>query len=304
MPETFHQAFLHHLRPQVLKDIVIGLIAFFPMSFLDNYRNVRVTLDCCDETLYDKKSTNPESYPVPFEHLSLIYYSEPFLANIAPWVQMHGLRSLSLEYTLEESSSSPQQLLVACSTSLTKLSLETRVCTSSAALLFYLKADFLTDYTSYNISNDFTIHNGDIAHFPFKLTGLRNLTQLIIDTRSHLYGTGESWTLRSPIPAIAELVSTARPTLKEITVKIVFIILSGLNCEQLPDPGAVWFPFIPLAVKCSSATISMYISPSFVMPDSLTQFAPCLLSALDDYKGLTPYVQRGVVVISDWCFHL
>ena len=123
MTETFRQAFLHHLHSQ---DIVIRYVSFFPMASLNDRRNVRLSLEYCEETQYDG---NSQSYPVPFDHISIMGCSEMCLYNIASWVKSHGLRSLKCSHYLFADSF--RQLLDACSNSLTNLYLFDSGCTSS-----------------------------------------------------------------------------------------------------------------------------------------------------------------------------
>ena len=309
MPETFCQAFLYCLHTQVImEDIVISCIAFFSMSLLNNCKNVRVTFDYCPEVQFDKKSTISEdvsqSYPVPFDHISIIR-SETSMENIAAWVKSHGLRSLGCEAI--EFTTSFQRLLVACSGSLTDLCLDTKYCTFSVANFYHSKSEahficFSASEinSSYQISDESTIHNEKISLFPFTLANLRHLTRLTIDTNSRMcYSDASRTPLYSPIPAIAELLSTAPPTLKEVSIKFNFTF-SGLAFEH--DPVVIWFPFIPLAARCASASISVYISPSFCIRNSEEKFSPGFFTSFADYKGLTPYVQSGVVVISEAVF--
>ena len=298
MTETFRQAFLHQLQ---LRDIVVRYISFFPMASLNDRRNVRLSLEYCEETQYDG---NSQSYQVPFDHISIIGCSEMCLDSIASCVKSHGLRSLKCSPYLFTNSF--RQLLDACSNSLTNLYLLDSGCTSSIAYLFHsnladvhriLSGDVST---SYEITNHSAIHNWheNGLHLPFTLANLHHLTQLTIDTNPQLFHSDQtSWILISQIPNIAELIYTARPTLKRVSIMYNFLFFGDFEC--LPDSSVIWFPFIPLAARCSSASMSLYISPSFCVCDSKKLYPPNLFSSLGDYKGLTPYVQSGVVVISE-----
>jgi hypothetical protein len=107
----------------------------------------------------------------------------------------------------------------------------------------------------------------------------------------------ESWILDSPVPAIVDILSTMPPTLKQVFIEHNFHLL-GSGYERSPYP--VWSQFIPLASRCSSASISLHISPHFFLRKFGNKIvAGAFLSSLTDYNVLTPYVQSGAVVISE-----
>jgi len=137
LPETFRQVFLNILHVQDMKEVSISCITFFPLSLLDNCknRNVKVTLDMCQETRCDRKSKERGS----FEHLSVENYSGTYVEGIMAWIQTHGLRSLKFvplyrqvwQYRLLL-----PPFLAACSSTLTNLDvgIEDEHCTSLSFL--------------------------------------------------------------------------------------------------------------------------------------------------------------------------
>ena len=152
LPETFHQAFLHFLHRQAMKDVVIFYAAFFPISLLDNCKYVRATLDKCEETQYDvgEESTTEDMLSLSachpagtFEHLSIRHCSQTCGENIAAWVETHHLRSLKyngLRGASELRKFLPEVLL-ACSNSLTELHLDIEdYCRSSLATFYSTKS--------------------------------------------------------------------------------------------------------------------------------------------------------------------
>src|SRR6266545_3917492 len=109
-----------------------------------------------------------------------------------------------------------------------------------------------------------------------------HLEQLTIYTYTTLYGSGNHL---SPIPAIAELISTTLSSLKKIFLNFPFG-LWGL------DHGPNWFLFTTLTTKCSSLSIKIYITTQFNalgpednMPSSNN------LSLLAGFHELIPYVE-------------
>ena len=301
LPETFHQAFLHFIHAQGKKEVSICDVSFFPLSWLNNCKNVRVTLEQCEETQYDRESTKDMllSYPEPFEHLSVRYCSETCLENTTAWLQTHNLRSL--EYKLgrggvEESRTFLPQALVACSNSLTNLCLDIdHYCTSSVAepQIRLFKADVhLPVQTSYAISNNSAIYNQNVVRFPFTLTSLRHLEWLTVEANSTPYTiTSPSWSCSSPIPAIVELISTASPSFKQIFLKFTYYLFL-----QTRDPEDLWLPFIPLAAACSSLSITVYLSARVSVYDS-KKYAPEKISPAH-CGGLIPYIEKGVLVMT------
>ena len=152
----------------------------------------------------------------------------------------------------------------------------------------------------FSFSDNSVIYDEGITHFPFTLAGLYNLERLTIDARLHSYASnpaiGRSETHHSPIPAIVELISTASsssPLLKQIFLNFCYIFW-GFG---ILDPGVVWVPFIPLAAKCSSLAMTVNISPRFKSREWQGEH-PADLSSLTDYRGLKPYVEKGVVVVT------
>jgi hypothetical protein len=137
VPRPFCQAFLHHLH---LKDIVIIHVTSFPMELLNDRRNIKVSLDHCDNTQYNRKKAKlnnaSESYPGPFEHLSVSRCSDRCVKSIATWVELHGLRSL--KYADYGFTNSFQRLLVACSNSLTDLHINDSHCMFPVRLLKHI----------------------------------------------------------------------------------------------------------------------------------------------------------------------
>ena len=133
LPDRFHEAFLHFLHAQGKKKVTICHAVRFPLSSLNNCRNVRMILDECEDTQYDKESTEDAllSRPGPFEHLSVLRCSKTCLENTTAWLQMHGLRSLEYQRGWENDE---EILWALCSDSLKKLCLHTSYhCTSSVA---------------------------------------------------------------------------------------------------------------------------------------------------------------------------
>src|SRR6266545_5909587 len=115
-----------------------------------------------------------------------------------------------------------------------------------------------------------------------------HLEQLTIYTYTTLYGSGNHL---SPIPAIAELISTTLSSLKKIFLNFPFG-LWGL------DHGPNWFLFTTLATKCSSLSIKIYIALmhldlKIICPGPLSNN----LSLLTGFHELIPYVEKGVVVM-------
>jgi len=146
LPETFHQAFLHFLHRQAMKDVVIFHAAFFPLALLNNCKYVRATLDKCEETQYDNEESTedmllPSSHPArAFEHLSIRHCSQTCRENIAAWVETHNLRSLKYKGLrgVSEIRNFIPEVLFACSNSLTELHLDVEdYCKSIAQKKFH-----------------------------------------------------------------------------------------------------------------------------------------------------------------------
>ena len=113
LPEAFHQAFLHFLHAQFMKDVFIYNAEFFPLSLLNNCRNVRATLDSCEETRYDSEKSTEDmllSCPGTFEHLTIRHCSPTCLKNIIGWMQIHSLRSLKFKGESRRSPTSSYRL--------------------------------------------------------------------------------------------------------------------------------------------------------------------------------------------------
>ena len=298
LPETFHQAFLHFIHAQGKKEVSICDVYFFPLSWLNNCKNVRVTLEHCEETQYDRESTKDMllSCSEPFEHLSVRSCSETCLENTTAWLQTHNLRSLEYKVGLggvEESRTFLPQALVACSNSLTNLCLDMDCyCTSSVAkpqirLLIFKANVHLPVQTPYTISNNSVIYNQNVARFPFTLTNLRHLEWLTVEANSIFCFSGSC---SSPIPAIVELISTASLSFKQIFLKFTYLFV------QARDPEDLWLPFIPLATACSSLSITVYLSARF----SVYDFKKCAPEKFSPAHcgGLIPYIEKGVLVMT------
>ena len=105
------------------------------------------------------------------------------------------------------------------------------------------------------------------------------------------------WDHHSPTPAITGLVSTA-PNLKQIFLDIMLM----LRTRELPDPDAIWTPFIPLVEKCAflSITLTVSVCANFtILGGKEVERLPCseISSSLSGCGGLQPYVERGVFIL-------
>jgi len=120
-PCTFRQPFLDFLYRQGKKEVSICGARFFPLSLLNACKDVRVTLDRCEYTRYDKGADSKNVYPEPFEHLSILRCSPTCFENIIAWPRIHSLRSLEYKvgWCTEELGDCLPPLMVACSNSLT-----------------------------------------------------------------------------------------------------------------------------------------------------------------------------------------
>jgi len=126
LPCMFHQSFLDFLRSQGKKKVWICGAQHFPLSLLDTCKNVKVTLDKCEYTQYDKGSNTKDMSLEPFEHLSLLRCSEACLESVIAWPRIRSLHSL--EYRVGWCGEEPRNILprmiVACSNSLTNFCLD------------------------------------------------------------------------------------------------------------------------------------------------------------------------------------
>jgi hypothetical protein len=106
-------------------------------------------------------------------------------------------------------------------------------------------------------------------------------------TSSHLDGVVSllPLSIESPIPAVLELLSTAPPTFKQVFIDFTFVVIDF-------TPHRSYRHLVPLHPSRSLTLISMYISPSF---EETEEFTLDVFPLFADYKGLTPYVQSGVV---------
>ena len=116
--------------------------------------------------------------------------------------------------------------------------------------------------------------------FPFKLTDLVHLEHLTI------YG-AEDWENAFPVQGLMELISTAAPTLKQVHLHLKWDLY--LRC-----PG-IWLPFVPLATKCSSSSVTIHLSMH-------CHGEPAVLASYDPRSptkcvGLKPYVEAGCFVV-------
>ena len=150
VPDTFCQAFLHYLQvhSQDLEVITIYCITSFEISLLNNCGNARVKFEHCKEINHEEKSTNAEDVPllnpVPFKQFAFVGCKKLFLENLAPWIKMHGLRSLeyrNYSFDTEDCDNQLPPLIVACSNSLTDLYIRTPNGMSSVANFFRKKPD-------------------------------------------------------------------------------------------------------------------------------------------------------------------
>ena len=300
LPDSFREAFLHFLHAQGKKKVAIHEAARFPLSLLNNCENVKMTFIACDDMQYDRESTENVllSRLGPFEHLSLLYCSKTSQENTTAWLQTRGLRSLECEVGGgKEIGEFVPRALVACSTSLTHLCLHTdHHCTSSIAnfQIHSFNAGFLLHLlvrTSYRISNNSAIYDQNIVCFPFTLAGLCHLERLTVkldkaDVTYHMTRAFSS--LRSPIPAIVELISTAPPSFKQIFIEF------RPTFSNVPNPGNAWWPFVPLAAKCCSLSITVHI----ITPFELQKYPPKEFCSTIGCRGLMPYVEKGVVIMT------
>jgi len=116
--------------------------------------------------------------------------------------------------------------------------------------------------------------------FQFKLTDLVHLEYLAI------HG-AEDWEKAFPVQGLIELISTAPPTLKQVHLHLKWDLY--LRC-----PG-IWPPFVPIAAKCSSLSVTVYVwmhcygEPA--VPSLYSPTSPTLCG------GLKPYVEAGCFVV-------
>ena len=123
LPEAFCQAVVHVLHIQGMKAVTLSRVAYFPMSLLNNCKDIRITLDKCEEMQYDEEPIEDVSFPA-FEHLSIRNCSATSLKNTMAWIRNHKLRTLNAAGDVGKFWKSFPRLLAACSSSLTHLELD------------------------------------------------------------------------------------------------------------------------------------------------------------------------------------
>ena len=302
LPDRFREAFRHFLHTQGKKKVAIYDAACFPLSLLNNCENVWMTLEECKDTQYDKESTEDVLLlrPGPFEHLSLLWCSNICLESTMAWLQTRGLHSLEYELGADDVSwEFFPRVLGACSDSLRKLCLHTTYLGTSSVAKFQIhafKAGFplhLPVRTSYRVSNDSAIYDQNIVRFPFTLAGLCRLERLTIkldkpDVTFPTPALDPPWSSESPIPAIVELISTAPPRFKQIFIEF------RATSFNIPNPEDIWWPFVPLAAKCSSLSITIHV----ITPFELRKYSPEEFCSTIGCRGLIPYMEKGVVIMT------
>jgi len=122
--ERFREAFVVFLRAQ-LKELCISYVSSFPLSSLDGCKNlVMVTLDLCGKVQYEKESMKDRASPL-LKHFALQPCRGMGTEHITSWLLTHNLCSLKFKGAPEDVERSfRQQLLAACSHSLTNLCLD------------------------------------------------------------------------------------------------------------------------------------------------------------------------------------
>jgi len=136
-----------------------------------------------------------------------------------------------------------------------------------------------------------------ICPFPFTLAGLLYIEQLtirmtcVVPQNGKMHGWG-------PTPAIMDLISTASPNLKQIFLDFTL----SFRIRVFPDPDVIWAPFIPLAEKCSSLSITISVCANFKFMirgggDKYLLPPSEISSSLSGCGGLKPYVEKGVFIL-------
>ena len=144
----------------------------------------------------------------------------------------------------------------------------------------FWKLIILPVQTFSSVSNNSEIEYSHTYLFPFTLAGLSHLEWLTIYARPST--TGPEYDHLSPVPGITELISTAPPSLRRLS----------LDLYLFWDPGTVfWSFFVPLAARCSSLSITVSVSLL------IRQGPHNVSSALAHCAGLKPYVEKGVFVV-------
>jgi len=228
-------ALLTFLRLPTLKEVSISRIAHFPLSLLDECRNVTRVLLQDNFCHLDYKVVRP-SYP-PLDFLSL----QDCCPTVIPWIRSHTPRSLDFRvddpYTF-------QKILQVCSDTLTNLNVDLwhRACAFFSPLSLAVLCSSVSVATEYDLMQGTT---SSPINPSFNLGPLSSLQQLNIhtfmwfETDSFVNSIGcDTFEQRyySSLPAIVQALQTLPPSscpLKVVTLHFEILVTSDFNLLQI-----------------------------------------------------------------------
>ena len=298
LPEKFRLAFVNFLRLRSVAELCIGPnTSGFPLSLLDNSRVLpfkTLALEGCYRANYTGTVAGPPNPSGLVEDLHIGKCNDETLRSVTAWLQMRGPSSLTFERLGDAPSSilTLSNLLAACSNSLTKLDIG--IAHGCASLSFH---------EALEPKRNPPVQYSSVDPLLFTLSSLSHLKHMAIHALASFYDIGfyryhcddDSWDHRSPGPTITELVVDS--SLKELFLDLDISFYIRESDVPLPSPNFIWSSFIPLAAKCSSLGITLFIQAGFTINEKPVSLH-VVSSSITDCSTLAPYVEQGVLSIT------